>query len=81
MVGKSHSDIERVIMQLRRLKVIAPLQFEELAANLLIRDVDEINKAERINAATYLVSTLGFSQHQANKMTGVSRDTIRKKIA
>ena len=81
MVGKSHSDIERVVMQLRRLKVISPLQFEDLAANLLIRDVDDIKKSERINAATYLVSTLGFSQHQANKMTGVSRDTIRKKIA
>ncbi|MGU7748566.1 hypothetical protein ACV2YS_25100, partial [Enterobacter hormaechei] len=73
----SHNDIERAITLARRSAVTsgAPLD-EQLKA--LVRAGDQLTRAERIDLARLLEQSGITSQREAQRITGVSRDTIRK---
>lgn len=80
--GKSFSDIERIVLQLRRLAATNEQdQFEEFAADLLFSNEKDLNSSLRYEIAVHLVAKLGYSQHKASRLTGVSRDTIRKRLS
>jgi SpoVK/Ycf46/Vps4 family AAA+-type ATPase len=75
--GKSHNDIERAITLARRSAVTsgAPLD-EQLKA--LVRADEHLTRSERIDLARLLEQSGITSQREAQRITGVSRDTIRK---
>lgn len=76
---KSYSDIERTVMQLRRFYAIDPVNYLDSVGELLLSSAS-LARSDRIEIAVRLVSVMGYSKHKASKITGVSRDTIRKKI-
>lgn len=75
--GRSHNDIEREIMQARRSAVMSGLSLDE-QLRALIRTGDHLGRAERIEFARLLEQSGITSQREAQRITGVSRDTIRK---
>ncbi len=79
--GESYSNIKRTINKLRKHKHIDPEGFESAIFSYLIPDVEELSRQERISFAVKLVREFSFPKQRAAKLLGVSRDTIRKKIA
>ncbi|MFT2098393.1 AAA family ATPase [Marinomonas sp. 2405UD66-6] len=79
--GESYSNIKRTINRLRKLKILNPTEFESSGIKYLIPNLETLSRQERIAFATKLVSDFSFPKQTAAKLLGVSRDTIRKKIA
>jgi len=75
--GKSHNDIEREITQVRRSAVTSGISLDE-HLKTLVRADDYLSRAERIDLARMLEASGITSQREAQRITGVSRDTIRK---
>ncbi|WP_246192142.1 AAA family ATPase [Pseudoxanthomonas sangjuensis] len=76
----SFSDIERSIQALRRRKALgasAELVMEEFVS---ARATDHLDHEERKELAVLLSNETRLSQHTIAQLTGVSRDTIRKRI-
>lgn len=78
--GDSYSDIERDMNRLRRVLALGHANVEEVVHVLVAQKADLMEHADRIKLAVGLVETGKFSQHAASDLTGVSRDTIRKKV-
>lgn len=79
--GESYSDIERDMNRLRRMLALGGLKEEEVL-RLLVRDKGgALPHSDRIELAVELVTDGGLSQHVASDLTGVSRDTIRKRVS
>ena len=79
--GESYSNIKRTINRLRKLKLINPEEFENSSFKYLIPNIEDLSRQERISFAVKLVSEFSFPKQRAAKLLGVSRDTIRKKVA
>lgn len=77
--GKSYSDIERIITLTRKSAAIHNVPLEEKMKDLLVLD-DRIPHNQRISIACSLVEKNIISQRQAQEITGIARDTIRKNI-
>jgi SpoVK/Ycf46/Vps4 family AAA+-type ATPase len=75
--GKSHSDIEREINLARRSAVTSGSPLPEQLTPL-IRANAGLTRSERIDLARLLEQSGITSQREAHRITGVSRDTIRK---
>jgi SpoVK/Ycf46/Vps4 family AAA+-type ATPase len=78
--GESYSNIKRNINKLRKLKLINPDEFEEISIQLVLPNMEELTRSEKIAFAVKLVSDFDFPKQKAAKLLGVSRDTIRKKL-
>lgn len=76
-IGKSFSDIERIITFARKSAAIHDIPLEKKIKDLLVVE-DTLNHSERIKLACSLVDEGVLSQRQAHELTGVARDTIRK---
>jgi SpoVK/Ycf46/Vps4 family AAA+-type ATPase len=76
--GLSFSDIEREVMLARRSAVTRDIPIEEALSGLVQNRVERLPRRERGQIALWLTEA-GISQRQAHEITGVSRDTIRKK--
>ncbi len=79
-VGSSFSDVERALESLRKR---AFLQHEPLEVALkaeVEKRITELPKERKRHLATSLLD-LGYSQREVGRLTGVSRDTIRKDVA
>lgn len=77
--GRSFSDIEREILSVRRAAAINGGAVDEHMPSLL--NIDHLSKPDRIDLAKALVETGTLSQRAAHDVTGVSRDTIRKRTS
>ena len=75
---QSFSDIERMIKLARRATLLNETDLSEYLPSLLC--LDDKSKRTRIDFATSLVAANLVSQRQANKLTGVARETIRKRL-
>jgi hypothetical protein len=75
--GRSFSDVERDLAVSRRTAVLEDIPLEELFARLLL--AAPVAKRSRIRFATAIVEKGLVSQRLAKTLTGVSRDTIRKR--
>jgi SpoVK/Ycf46/Vps4 family AAA+-type ATPase len=75
--GLSFSDIERELMIARRSAVVQREPLESSLCRIVKSRVGLLNRQERGQVALWLMEA-GISQRQANELTGVSRDTIRK---
>lgn len=76
--GLSFSDIEREVMLARRAAVIRGIPLEEALAQVVQNRVQPLPRRERGEIALWLTEA-GISQRQVHELTGVSRDTIRKR--
>ena len=76
--GRSFADIERDVLSARRAAAInrTPIDTEIP----LILSGDGLSKSDKIGLAKTLVESGTLSQRAAQKLTGVSRDTIRKHL-
>jgi SpoVK/Ycf46/Vps4 family AAA+-type ATPase len=77
--GLSFSDIEREVLLARRAAVVRSVPLPEALAQLVQNRVQPLPRRERGEIALWLAEA-GISQRQVHELTGVSRDTIRKKI-
>ncbi len=77
--GLSFSDIERDILSARRVAAINGGLVDEHMIGLFRGH--RLSKSERIDLAKALVESGIASQRTAHDLTGVSRDTIRKRVA
>lgn len=76
--GYSFSDIEREVTLARRAAVVHRQALEKVISDLIQSRVDKLPKREKMEVAVSLSGT-GMSQRHVNELTGVSRDTIRKR--
>jgi SpoVK/Ycf46/Vps4 family AAA+-type ATPase len=76
-LGKSFSQIEKNILHLRKISAIRNQPLYELIETE-IRQGLELTKAEKIALACALMEA-GLSQRKITELTGVARDTMRKK--
>ena len=76
--GLSFSDIEREVLLARRAAVIQGIPIEGALTNIVQTRVEPLARRERGQIALWLTEA-GISQRQVHDLTGVSRDTIRKK--
>ncbi len=73
--GRSFSDIERSILEYRRAIAIGNSTPEEI----INQEISSItDKKRRFTVAMELLNHTDWSQYKINKLTGVSRDTLRK---
>jgi SpoVK/Ycf46/Vps4 family AAA+-type ATPase len=78
-LGSSYSDLEREVMRARR---SAAMRGETAIAALqnIVRDrFRSLSSAERARLAVELLTGSGLSQRRVHELTGVSRDTLRKR--
>jgi len=76
--GLSFSDIEREVTLARRSAVVKGQALEEAIGNVIRARVEPMARSERGQIAMWLTEA-GVSQRQVHDLTGVSRDTIRKR--
>ena len=76
--GLSFSDIERQVMLARRAAVTQDIPLEDALGHVVQSRVEPLPRRERGQIAMWLTEA-GISQRQVHELTGVSRDTIRKK--
>ncbi len=76
--GQSFSDIERQVMATRRAAVVSGHSVEQAITETLRDRIAALSRQERGNIALLLLEA-GVSQRKVHGLTGVSRDTIRKK--
>lgn len=76
--GLSFSDIEREVMLARRAAITRDTPLEEALSRVVQNRVEPLPRRERGQIAMWLTEA-GISQRQVHELTGVSRDTIRKK--
>jgi SpoVK/Ycf46/Vps4 family AAA+-type ATPase len=76
--GLSFSDIERELMLARRSAVTRNIPLEDALSGIVQSRVEPLPRQERGQIALWLTEA-GISQRQVHELTGVSRDTIRKK--
>ncbi|MFA6912826.1 MAG: AAA family ATPase [Proteiniphilum sp.] len=72
--GMSFSDIERQILQIRRTRVVKGGAPDQIMRGFI---EEHVPKKHRLEIAKLVIGK-GFSQKDINRITGVSRDTIRK---
>ena len=77
--GLSFSDIEREMMLARRASITRDIPLEEALGQVVQSRVEPLPRRERGQIAMWLTEA-GVSQRQVHELTGVSRDTIRKKL-
>lgn len=78
--GQSYSDIERTIQRFRRALALGLSTDENLIEEFVKDRAGELDHKARKELAIQLVIQSRMSQHTVNKLTGVSRDTIRKYV-
>ncbi|MDX2175098.1 MAG: ATP-binding protein [Candidatus Sumerlaeia bacterium] len=76
--GKSFSDIERQVLVTRRAAVVRGYTMEQAIIEMLRDRIETLTRKERGTIAL-LLAEAGVSQRQVHDLTGVSRDTIRKR--
>jgi len=77
--GLSFSDIERQVMLARRAAVTRDIPLEDALGQVVQNRMEPLPRRERGQIAMWLTEA-GISQRQVHELTGVSRDTIRKKM-
>jgi SpoVK/Ycf46/Vps4 family AAA+-type ATPase len=79
--GASFSDLEREILNIRRRAALHGLDFASAMMEQVKRSARELPPKERRELAATLASSGELSQRKISDITGVSRDTIRSRLA
>ena len=78
--GSSYSEIERTVLQGRRAAAISSSEIDEFLESMVVTHLGSLSKQDRIELAAELVGSGALTQRRAHEITGVSRDTIRKRV-
>jgi SpoVK/Ycf46/Vps4 family AAA+-type ATPase len=78
LAGSSFSDVERLVLTAKRKSAVAGVDLVKQLEAVVADRVRNRSKAEQIDIAIALTRTRKVSQRRAQRLTGVSRDTIRK---
>lgn len=78
MAGHSHADIYRLVLNAKRDAIIGKHDFKVSLLDSLRGRFREMDNKFRLQLAISLEKE-GFSQRQVSELTGVSRDTLRKR--
>ena len=78
--GLSFSEIESVLRRAQRASALGYASLEECAAEACAEYVHRLQPSERRGLAVSFVDDLGLSQRLVHRLTGVSRDTIRRAL-
>jgi MoxR-like ATPase len=76
--GKSLSDVERAVLRLRRMHALGPSSIEESVRDLVASIAPEQTHADRLATAIELARSGAMPHLEISRLTGVSRDTLRK---
>ena len=76
--GLSFSDLERLVLETRRKSALTDLDFSEELLRRIARRVRQLPLAERRDIGVDLARRRLMTQRSISKVTGLSRDTIRK---
>jgi len=77
--GTSFSDIEREILSARRAAAIHNVPLEVYVEQVVRQQLLDKPRKTRVDVAAALCEVAGASQRRVHEITGVSRDTIRKR--
>ena len=75
--GSSYNDIELALLRARRQAVIGQEPLNFILDKIIHERVECLPQRKRAKVALALTK-IGYSQHKAHDLTGVSRDTIRR---
>lgn len=75
--GSSYNEIELALLRARRQAVIGQEPLNLILDKIIHERVERLPQRKRAKLALALTK-IGYSQHKAHDLTGVSRDTIRK---
>lgn len=78
--GVSFSEVKSTAMRIKKRVVLGQCSMEDAAIEYVRENADRLNHAQRIALAVTLVETGTVTQRLASDMTGVSRQTIRRRI-
>lgn len=78
--GSSFSGVERMAMQARRAVALTNTSLDDYFEHMLADQLGDLDKQDRIALAAELVESGVITQRRAHEITGVSRDTIRKRL-
>lgn len=78
--GVSFSEVKSAVMRIRKRVVLEQCPMEDAAIEYVRENADRLNHAQRIALAVTFVETGIMTQRLASDMTGVSRQTIRRRI-
>ncbi|WP_307831301.1 AAA family ATPase [Nucisporomicrobium flavum] len=80
LAGSSYSDVERLVMTAKRKAAVADIDLVKTLEVIVEDRVKSLRKTDQIDIAIALSKTGTVSQRQTQRLTGVSRDTIRKRL-
>jgi SpoVK/Ycf46/Vps4 family AAA+-type ATPase len=75
--GSSYNDVELALLRARRQAVIGQEPLNLILDKIIHERVERLPQRKRAKLALALTK-IGYSQHKAHDLTGVSRDTIRR---
>ena len=75
--GSSYNDIELALLRARRQAVIGQEPLNLILDKIIYERAERLPQRKRAKLALALTK-IGYSQHKAHDLTGVSRDTIRR---
>lgn len=78
--GVSFSEVKSTAMHIKKRAVLGQCSMEDAVIEYVRENADRLNHAQRIALAVTLVETGTVTQRLASDMTGVSRQTIRRRI-
>ena len=78
--GVSYSLIEKAVNQIRRARILDNSDIHAAIEPLVNERVEALSRSDRQAFALNLAQTTELSHHEINRLTGVSRDTIRKHL-
>ena len=81
LAGQSHSDLERTLINVRRSVALDRCSIEEGLLRVVQTAGDRHSKDDQIRLAVQLVNEIGVSQRKAESLTGISRETLRKRLS
>jgi len=77
--GSSYSDAVQCVRRARRMAALNDGNIDHALKHLVHATVNRLGRSEKQELALTLTQDVGLSQRQASEITGVSRDTIRKR--
>ena len=81
MTGVSYSDVEHAMLSIRRDSAIHGHSVVDGLQRMIEDRCKALNASQRVKIAVGLVETGQLTQRKASEVTGVSRDTIRRRLS
>ncbi|MFO8007317.1 MAG: ATP-binding protein [Candidatus Brocadiia bacterium] len=79
--GRSFADVKRLCEQMLRRSLVHGTDLSDEVYREVSKQASQMSSAGRIELAVDLVRNCSLSQRETHRLTGVSRDTIRKRTA